>query len=825
MWKWCFPDSSSKKGTAIIITMIMVSIFIAYSFVLTSTSLANSRETNQQIAHMGALYLAESGLDAFLLRLQADPANAIRIPLSSTAHPGIGEDWQGITLPDGVHYFVSPMVHLPRERLLETGVTVPELGTEDALAALPHAEDGTGISAADVIPANRRIFSNSAGSFFIRMAYFHPNGPDGIAGNTDDSFVPWAGDNDTSGIAFDPSRFAIQISAVVHLLPRGETQVSMLEGYLDLDNNDVYTSGVDEVVEVNGSSGRQNATYRRVQYDAVRIVEGSLRNNSEPDVTKLLAGAIINLGVDEFGGVGGELKYDNPSSNSIIKGQVLSNTGIKVGSTSITSGITSSSFSTSANYLDENGFPIFKYGWQSQYLATVDALGNPITWASMDIVNPVDGTRLFKAPYSVDGSGQIVDSSVPPKPLPSEYTDILQGNLNGTPEELDTGLVTPGSDSQLFNINQYLAAAAGTKVIDPATGSVSVVPGKYFNASGTQITTGTMPGRTTNGDINWADNAAAVAFQGPAGWVFKNEEAFGKMMSLRGELQGVVVVNYTTHQDLTNATYSPAAAGVGMKGAGNPSGSIKVKGTLIFRFNNTFDPDDKIKIAAQLLVNPATFPTYPMTQGVNGGTALEQYLYDRRGTMIPPNDPLFFNYDGSAPSGYPDTPEERETFFDVSQGVTGTTPTVFAERIDITEYDDPAKPAGTKFSTLGAGTEMPDYPAIIFNQSTVDIHGTANVCGVVFGPAYGEIENKGEGSPATPLYHYFCGAVIVGNGIKLKNNASGSMFPTTPPVIGGQWKAQVFIYAPTHLNSLAIESEFIPGAISSWSFLSTSIRK
>lgn len=821
MWKWYSP-LLSKKGSAIIITMVMVAIFIAYSFVLTSTSLANSRESNQYIANMGALYLAESGLDTFLLRLQADPENAIQIPLSSVDHPGVGEDWQGITLSDGIHYFISPMMFLPRERLVAAGVIVPELTSEDGLMALPHAEDGTGISASDVVPANRKIFSNAMGSFFLRVAYFHPNGPDGIAGNGDDAFVPWAGDHDASGIEFDSSKFAIQLSAVVHLLPRGETQVSVEEGYLDLNSNGIYESGTDEVVEINGTAGQQNADYRRVQYAAVRIVEGSLRNNSEPDITKLIAGAIINLGVNDIGGVGGELKFDNPSANSIIKGQLLSNTGMKVGSTSVSTATGfNSSFQTSANYVDENGFPIFKYGWLSQLLATTDSLGNPIVWNALDIVNPVDGTRLFKAPYSLV-SGEIVDSSVPPKPIPSEYLDLLKPSLYGTPDQLDTGLVTPGSDSQLFNINQYLAAAAGTKVIDPSTGSVSVVAGKYFKADGT-LATGTVPGRTATGDINWADNASAVAFQGPAGWVFKNEEAFGKMMSLRGELQGVVVVNYTTHQDLTSSLYSPIATGVGMKGVGNLGGVIKVKGTLVFRFNNTFLPDDKIKIAAQLLVNPATFPTYPLTQGLDGGTAIEQYLYNTRGTMIPPNDPLFFNYDGSAPSGYPKTPEQRAAFFDASQSVTGTTPTVFAERIDISEFDDPSKPPGTKFSLLGAGNEFPDYPAIIFNQSTVDIHGAANICGVVFGPAYGEIENKGEGS--TPLYHYFCGAVIVGDGIKLKNNASGSMFPTNPPLIGAQWKAQVFIYEPTHLNSLAIEAEFIPGAISSWSFLSTSIRK
>ncbi len=840
MWKWCSHQISHKKGTAIIITMIIVSILITYSFVLTSNSLSNSKDTNQNISNMGALYLAESGLDTFLLRLQADPENAIILPLSVASHPGVGEGWQGITLSDGIHYFVSPMMYLPKERLVSTGVAIPELAAEDALAALPHAEDGTGISAADVAPGNRRIYANSVGSFFIRVAYFQPNGPDGIAGNGDDAFVPWAGDTNIPALAFDPTKFAIQVSAVVHLFPRGETQVSEMEGFLDLNNNGVYNNGVDEVVDISGV-GRNVANYRKVRYDAVRIVEGSLRSNSEPDITKLLAGALINVGVPPSG-TPKLIEFSNPGSKTIIKGQVVSNTSIKSGSTiNLTSGF-DTVFQSSANYLDENGFPVFKYGWQSTLLATLDGGGSPIVWSDLDIVNPVDGTRLFKAPYGpTGGAGEIQDSSIPKKDIPSEYLEILRPSLDSTsavdPDEIDKGLVTAGSDSQLFNITQYVAAAAGTKVVNPVTGVTTTVAGKYFNNMGVQVTTGTMPGRKTpadaiadenNGDIIWSDNPAIVAFQGPAGWVFKDEAIFAKMMSLKGELQGIVVVNYINDRDLKNTTAyttppsptSTTALGL-LNATTNLLGKIKVKGTLVFRFQPSFVPDSKIMIGAELLVNPATFPTYPTTQGVNGGTPREQYLYDTRGKMIPPNDPLFFNYDGSAPSGYPDTPAKRLTFFDAAQGVVTGTPTVFAEQIDITEYDDPSKPPGTKFKRLGDGTEFPDYPAVIFNQSTVDIHGTANICGVVFGPANAEIENKGEGSPATPLYHYFCGAIVAGNGIKIKNEAAAA----TALYSGIQWQSQVFIYAPSHLNSLAIESEFIPGAFSSWSFLSTSIRK
>lgn len=808
---------ASKKGTALIITLVVIFIFIGYSFVLTANSLVESRDTKLSIASMSALYIAESGLDTYLVRLQADPENAIMAPLSSVSHPGVGEDWQGITLPDGVHYFISPRVYIPREQLAVSGVVVPDLSTEDALYALPHAEDGTGISASDTNAANRRLYQRSAGSFFIRIAYFRPTpGADGTIGTADDDFAPWAGDNDSSGIAFDPKTFAIQISAVAHLNPRAEVIVNQLEGFLDLDGDGAFGPS-DEVVEGNTTFGRQSVDYRRVTYEAVRIVEGSLQNNSEPDVTKVIGGAIVNLGVDENGDPGGDIVFDNPGSNTLIKGSVLSNTKTKIKPSTIinTNSGFNSSLKNSANYLDSNGFPIFRFGWVPSMLETTDSNGDPIVWNDMDIVNPVDGSQLFKSPYSVSG-GDVLDSSSPPKVVPSDYTDILKSNLAGTSDELDKGMVTPGSDSQLFNINQYVAVAAGTQVIDPVASTTTTVAGKYYNAAGAEITTfagGSPPGRTATGDIDWSAEASAVSFHGPGGWVFKNQGAFINKMKTEGELNGVVVINYVSEQDISTTDLLSAT---------NPQGAINIRGTLVFRFNNTFGPGDKIKIAARLYINPAEFPTYPLTLGVDGGTLEEQRLFDLRGTMIPPNDPMFFNYDGSAPSGYPDTQAKKDVFYDASYGVAGV-PTVFPERIDISAYDDPSKPPGTKFKNLGENSALPDYPALLFNQSTVDIHGNANICGAVFGPAFGEIENKGEG--ITPLWHYFVGAIIIGDGLKVKNNASGNLFSSTIPAIGEHWKASVFIYAPTHINNLAIEEKFIPGKLGAWKFVSTSIRR
>jgi len=51
----------------------------------------------------------------------------------------------------------------------------------------------------------------------------------------------------------------------------------------------------------------------------------------------------------------------------------------------------------------------------------------------------------------------------------------------------------------------------------------------------------------------------------------------------------------------------------------------------------------------------------------------------------------------------------------------------------------------------------------------VDIHGPANVCGVMYTPSYSEIENKSNGQT-----QYFKGVIIVGQGIYLENTMAAT---------------------------------------------------
>ena len=60
-------------------------------------------------------------------------------------------------------------------------------------------------------------------------------------------------------------------------------------------------------------------------------------------------------------------------------------------------------------------------------------------------------------------------------------------------------------------------------------------------------------------------------------------------------------------------------------------------------------------------------------------------------------------------------------------------------------------------------------PALMFDNGVVDIHGDTNVCGVVYGPSFIEIENK------SGLTQYFNGSIIGGGGIYLEGHSSSGV--------------------------------------------------
>jgi hypothetical protein len=134
---------------------------------------------------------------------------------------------------------------------------------------------------------------------------------------------------------------------------------------------------------------------------------------------------------------------------------------------------------------------------------------------------------------------------------------------------------------------------------------------------------------------------------------------------------------------------------------------INVRGTLIFNFSSEFGPMDKIVNTATININAANLA------GVN------------------PADPNTYT------TGYP------PKYSDATKNPT---------RIDITP--------------LGFPNFLPidDLPALMYNIGILDIHGSANICGVVYTPSFVEIENKQDGQT-----QYFRGSIIGGGGIFVEN--------------------------------------------------------
>jgi len=59
-----------------------------------------------------------------------------------------------------------------------------------------------------------------------------------------------------------------------------------------------------------------------------------------------------------------------------------------------------------------------------------------------------------------------------------------------------------------------------------------------------------------------------------------------------------------------------------------------------------------------------------------------------------------------------------------------------------------------------------DIPAIMFNTGIVDQHGSTNICGLIYGPSFIELENKGGG------FQYYNGSILGGTGVYIEGHGS-----------------------------------------------------
>ena len=171
-------------------------------------------------------------------------------------------------------------------------------------------------------------------------------------------------------------------------------------------------------------------------------------------------------------------------------------------------------------------------------------------------------------------------------------------------------------------------------------------------------------------------------------------------------IEGVVVVDIRIADKSIHPIYSEAGLD-----AQWPYG-VNVRGTLFYNFGPEFGPLDKFVFTADLNVNAAN---------LSGLVATNSNTYT---------------------TGYPPV------------------------------YTDNTKnPTNINITSKGFQnfTATEDLPALMYSIGEVDIHGNANVCGVLYTPSYSEIENKSGGQT-----QYFKGVIIVGQGIYLENTMAAT---------------------------------------------------
>ncbi len=215
----------------------------------------------------------------------------------------------------------------------------------------------------------------------------------------------------------------------------------------------------------------------------------------------------------------------------------------------------------------------------------------------------------------------------------------------------------------------------------------------------------------------------AVAAAG-AGAVYNGLAAFAAAANAANTagtpMEGVIYVNIDAAVEGNDPTIDTSGGDV------NIPGGINVSGTLLFDFANTADQFYKVFIKVPLNINAATLPV---------------------------------NFD----------PADESTF------ATGYPPTITASK-------DP-RGFAMNSSTYQDFPANADLPALMFDTGTVDIHGSANVCGAVYGPSFIEIENKNS------ALQYFNGIIIGGAGVFLEGKS-------------GTGSAQVFVYDNAAVNAL-----------------------
>ncbi len=299
----------------------------------------------------------------------------------------------------------------------------------------------------------------------------------------------------------------------------------------------------------------------------------------------------------------------------------------------------------------------------------------------------------------------------------------------GSVYDLDGNPLTPGGS------NKNLAKDGHIVFSDKGRADQLWVSGDIISNGGVYFGDGLLETSNANTDINFAGLIANDLAQGEetkikdytsigsqeqlfdfdrfiaaaragAGLEFTSLEDFADAMNTANAanqfLEGIIVL--TVNEDDATKIENKIENKAGRVGI--PDG-INIRGTLLFNFEAGTDAMHKVFVKTSLNINPA----------------------DLSGLVA--NDPDTYV------SGY---------------GGAWTDDTKRPHNVDI---------SGDGFENFA---DRDDMPALMFNTGIVDLHDACNVCGLVYGPSFIEIENK-EGN-----LQYFSGSIMGGAGVYVEGN-------------------------------------------------------
>jgi len=312
---------------------------------------------------------------------------------------------------------------------------------------------------------------------------------------------------------------------------------------------------------------------------------------------------------------------------------------------------------------------------------------------------------------------------------------------------------------------------------------------------------------TANVKMNWAYPAAIVSVNAgttatsinkttaQAGNVVINGDKSGPIVVDGGASGLAVMANGTINYDTNYARPSATAYSATNQGTANQIPDYTTQGTS----NSLFDINRFIAVADLTtngyntnthnnhFTNVLQFITaanaHAATNPMQGVIVVDVNINDKNiGNLTSSTIPNGINIRGTwlmnfTGSGWDPVSEKIIVTADINinpadlSHVVATNPATYTTGYPPVYTDSTKNPTNIDISGRGFSNFLPgdDLPAEIYTIGCLDMHGNANISGVLYTPSYMEIENKSSGNT-----QYIRGSLIMGNGIYYEDTSSAT---------------------------------------------------